>query len=202
MKKYFFVLIAAVGIMTATRAQEKTVTGLTTDELAVLKEKNPDFNIDLRKWDPRSSPYFTGLDQAQAYVDSLREVILKMTKSEQQGVSVQGSKEGKFAPCDCGTYSANVGGAGMFSSFNLTFSVCNGTISNANLSVNGWQIGWTWSPGSPFLNGLQGCVSGAANFGLGIFTWSQSVFVRFSFNPNSCTLYYTLERGGCTMFSN
>lgn len=202
MKKIFLLSCAFLLLTQFSNAQKKTAIGLTEDQVATLKKQNPAVVIDLYKYDPQLPQQFGSLADAQNYIDSVKKVIDQTVTIPERQVSLSSGKTEKFAPCDCGSYTAYAGSAGLFTSFNVSFNYCNSVVSNSSLNVNGLQFGWSWGGNSSTHNGLYACNQGTATFGIGIFSWSQTVRVMWHLNPNTCVFYYTVSSGSCGNYNN
>jgi len=197
MKKIFFLSVVILLFIQISKAQEKTVIGLTNDEVGTLQRNNPDFKIRLNNYSDVVPQYFNSLAEAQSYIDSLKNVIHDQINTSEQVLPIS-SPNGRFAECGCGDYYAtNTGSAGMFSNFNLSFSYCNGSVSNGNIGSSGLQIGWSLGSTSSSYNGLYACSTTTATFGIGILSWTQTIHIAWHFNPNTCSLYYNLGGGPC-----
>ncbi len=166
-------------------------------EIASLQRQNPGVTIDLSKYGSGNSPYFLSVADAQNFIDSVKAVMLATINVPEKEVIVSSGSNQKFASCGCGDYSAGAGSAGLFSSFSVAFSYCNGSVSNATINTSGLQIGWTLGGTSSSYSGLYGCSTATATFSIGIFSWNQIVRIQWHFNPNSCTFYYNIGSGPC-----
>jgi hypothetical protein len=199
MKKIVIFSLTFMLLSFVSTGQTKTAIGLTEAEIAALENSNPDYKINLSNLSADVQQYFVTVDDAQKYLDSLRNMLKSKTLVTELQVQVS-SPAGKFAPCGCGNYSiSNIGSAGLFSNFTFTFDYCNGSVSNGNIGANGIQIGWTLGSTTGSYSGLYGCSTVTATFGTGIFSWTQTVRFRFHFNPNTCSLYFTpVTNGNCS----
>jgi hypothetical protein len=178
-------------------AQEKTSIGLTEAEILFLEQNNPKIKLDPSKYDPESAQYFKTVTEAQNYIDSMEIVLNGMVNIPQQEVVVNGSSAKRMTGCGCGDYSQHAGSAGLFSSFQLSFHYCDGAVSNGNIGTSGLHIGWTLGGTTNSYNGTYACSSATATFGIGIFSWTQTVNIQWHFNPSNCRFYYTVGSGSC-----
>jgi hypothetical protein len=197
MKKVISVLLISIFVSQVIFAQEKTIIGLTNEEISQLESNNLGLRINLNNYDYSRPQFFSDINSAQLFLDSMKSAMSALINTSEQQIQVANTAQGRFAACGCGDYIANVGSAGLFSSFNVSFSYCNGSVSNANINVTGLQIGWSWGNTTSSYNGLYGCSFATATFGIGIFSWSQTVRISWHFNPNSCTFYYSIGGGPC-----
>jgi len=186
-----------MSISKASISQEKTIIGLTNTEISRLQKANPDVKFNLDNYNGAVPQYFNSVAEAQSYIDSVRNVILNLNTVPEQLIQLS-SGTGKYAECGCGDYyAAYAGSAGMFSSFNMSFSYCNGGVSNASIGVNGFQIGWSLGSTASTYNGLYGCSAATATFVYWALSWTQTIHINWHFNPNICTYYYSLGNGPC-----
>lgn len=200
MKKIVVFSVILTLVSFVSKAQNKTVVGLTNIEISELKEANSDVIIDLNNYEKAKPQYFNSVQEAQNYIDSVRLVVKNLANVPDITLQVS-SPDGKFASCGCGSYSvSNIGSAGMFSNFTFSFDYCNGSVSNGNIGASGLQIGWSLGATTGTYNGLYGCSSVTATFGIGILSWPQTVRFRWHFNPNTCSIYFTpVTNGNCSI---
>lgn len=177
---------------------------LSKKNIEILERNNPGIKINPSNILPEQKKYFTNITLSQFYIDSIKKAInTKVNETPQQHLSVKktGDKnhnESQFQDdCGAGGYNASVGGAGLFSSFNMSFQYLNGAVSNANISVNGLPLLWSWGNVSSHYFGISGCTQGTASWLWGILGWSTTVHFNWTFDAQHCLLNYTQGSGPC-----
>lgn len=191
--------------------------GLNQEQINQLERTNPGIKISLESFNSNQYIRFSSIQDAQNRIDSIKKIAKEKIDTSVHSTPVMKNTNtilrsiySNFSPdqfymlpppgSGCGgngTYTGNVGDAGMLSSFSITFSYASGNVSSANLSVSGLQIGWSWGNTSSYYSGVYGCSQGDATFSyLGI-NYTQTVHINWHFHPATCMLYYNQGYGGC-----
>ncbi len=95
------------------------------------------------------------------------------------------------AGCGFGNYLATgINSGGLFSSFQFSYNYAAGGISNVGLNLVGAAIGWTWSSGQSYFNGLSGYTLGYSTYSLLGTSFTFPNRLNWIINPANCTMTY------------
>lgn len=152
-------------------------------------------------------PSYSSYSAASVHIDS----VLQGLNQTYDGSTTSSSGSGISRPtpnfmtptCDNGNFYSNLSGSGgMFSSFQATYSVSGGNVSNIDLTALGTPIGWSWSQIRSIIYGSSGCTYGTITWGLQVgnltIGYIQSYHFSWSINPSNCTFSWSQGSGLCT----